>query len=100
MDNIKKTRQALAQAGIKGELAIKPVCKLSGGEQVRVKLSVLTKSPSNLLILDEPTNHLDVPAKKALKEALIDYPGAIILVSHEREFAGEVCNKIFDAKSK
>ena len=98
MDNIKKTRQSLAQAGIKGELAIKPLCKLSGGEQVRVKLSVLTKSPSSFLILDEPTNHLDVVAKKALKNALIRYPGAMILVSHEREFAGEICNKIFDAK--
>ena len=100
MDNIKNVRRALAQAGIKGELATKPLCKLSGGEQVRVKLSVLTKSPSNFLILDEPTNHLDVIAKKALKEALVDYPGAIILVSHEQGFAGEVCNKVFDAKRK
>ena len=100
MDNIKKTRQALAQAGIRGELALKPVSKLSGGEQVRVKLSVLTKSPSNLLILDEPTNHLDVVAKKALKDALVSYPGALILVSHEQEFASGICNKIFDAKRK
>ena len=100
MDNIKQVRQALAQAGIKGELASKPVVKLSGGEQVRVRLSVITKSPSNLLILDEPTNHLDVVAKKALQKALQEYPGAIILVSHEQEFASSVCNKVFDAKGK
>jgi len=100
MDNVKQVRQALAQVGIKGELASKPVVKLSGGEQVRVKLSVITKSPSNLLILDEPTNHLDVVAKKALSDALKEYPGALILVSHEQEFATQICNKIFDAKAK
>ena len=100
MDNAKQVRQALAQAGIKGETATKPIVKLSGGEQVRVRLSVLTKSASNFLILDEPTNHLDSIAKAALLNALKAYGGAIILVSHEREFAGEVCNKVFDAKGK
>ena len=99
-DNVKQVRQALAQSGIKGELASKPIGKLSGGEQVRVRLSVITKTPSNFLILDEPTNHLDVVAKKALAEAIIEYPGAVILVSHEREFASKICNKIFDAKAK
>ena len=100
MDNIKQVRQALSKVGIKGDLAAKPVVKLSGGEQVRVRLSVITKSPSNLLVLDEPTNHLDVVAKKALADALKEYPGAIILVSHEQEFASSVCNKVFDAKGK
>ena len=100
MDNIGKVRQALAGVGIKGELASKPIVKLSGGEQVRVRLSVITKTPSNLLVLDEPTNHLDVIAKKALLEALKNYPGAIILVSHEKEFAESLCNKVFDAKAK
>ena len=100
MDNVKQVRQALAQVGIKGDLASKPVVKLSGGEQVRVRLSVITKTSSNFLILDEPTNHLDVVAKKALAEALKEYPGAVILVSHEKEFAESVCNKIFDAKGK
>ena len=100
MDNVKQVRQALAAVGIKGELATKPLVKLSGGEQVRVKLSVLTKSPSNLLVLDEPTNHLDVVAKRALKKAIDEYDGAVILVSHEQEFASSVCNKVFDAKAK
>jgi ATPase subunit of ABC transporter with duplicated ATPase domains len=73
---------------------------MSGGEQVRVKLSVLCNTTSNCLILDEPTNHLDVKAKEALKKALIAYEGAIILVSHEQDFAKDVCNVIFDAKTK
>ena len=100
MDNAKQVRQALAQVGIKGDLATKPIVKLSGGEQVRVKLSLLMKTPSNLLILDEPTNHLDVVAKRALADALIKYQGTIILVSHEKEFAEKIANKVFDAKGK
>ena len=98
--NVKEQRQELAKVGLKGELASKSVCDMSGGEQVRVKLSVLCNTPSNVLILDEPTNHLDVKAKEALKEALIKYEGAIILVSHEQEFAKSICNVIFDAKTK
>lgn len=98
--NAKIQREELAKVGIKGELATKPLSKMSGGEQVRVKLSLLCNTPSNLLILDEPTNHLDVRAKEALKTALINYEGAIILVSHEQDFASSVCNMIFDAKSK
>ena len=73
---------------------------MSGGEQVRTKLAVLNNTPSNVLILDEPTNHLDVRAKNALKKALQEYEGAIILVSHEHDFASEICNVIFDAKGK
>ena len=67
---------------------------------VRAKLAVLSQYKSNLLILDEPTNHLDVRAKEALKKALIEYPGAIILVCHEEDFAMDVCTDIFDAKAK
>ncbi len=98
--NVKDQRSELAKVGLKGELATKPISTMSGGEQVRLKLSVLCNTPSNLLILDEPTNHLDVRAKDALKEALIKYEGAIILVSHEQDFAKDICNIIFDAKSK
>ena len=100
MMNPKNQRAALAQVGLKGELAIKPFKNMSGGEQVRAKLAVLSQYKSNLLILDEPTNHLDVRAKEALKKALIEYPGAIILVCHEEDFAMDVCTDIFDAKAK
>ncbi len=98
--NYKEQRAELAKVGLKGELATKLISNMSGGEQVRTKLSVLCNTPSNVLILDEPTNHLDVRAKESLKQALIKYEGAIILVSHEKDFAGEICNKIFDAKSR
>ncbi len=98
--NEKTKRAILARAGLKGELAVKPIKNMSGGEQVRCKLSVLTCLKSNFLILDEPTNHLDVRAKEALKKALLEYQGAIILVCHEEDFALSVCTEIFDAKGK
>ena len=98
--NIKEQRTELAKVGLKGDLATKPLSKMSGGEQVRAKLSILCNTSSNLLILDEPTNHLDIRAKEALKKALIEYEGAIILVCHEKEFASDICNIVFDAKSK
>lgn len=95
----KQVRAMLAKTGIKNDLAIKTLSELSGGEQVRVKLCVLTNKTTNVLILDEPTNHLDVRAKEALKQALIAYKGAILLVSHETEFAADICPKIFDVRA-
>lgn len=94
----KDVRSALAKVGIKGETASNPINTLSGGEQVRIKLAVLCNSKSNILILDEPTNHLDVRAKDALFKAIQEYPGAVILVSHEKQFAEPLCNKILDVK--
>lgn len=94
----KDLREKLSKAGIKNDLCTKPLHELSGGEQVRVKLCVLMQKTTNILILDEPTNHLDVRAKASLKKALLDYKGALILVSHEREFAEGLCDKIFDIK--
>lgn len=96
--NQKQQRNALSKVGIKGDLALKPISDLSGGEQVRIRISTLMNVTSNILILDEPTNHLDVRAKEVLKQALCDYKGAIVLVSHEREFAESVCNDIFDCR--
>lgn len=98
--NFKEVRSELAKVGLKGELATRPISSLSGGEQVRIKLACVNNSSSNMLILDEPTNHLDVRAKEKLKEALKKYDGAVILVSHEEDFAGEICDMILDAKSK
>lgn len=96
---VKQIRATLAKVGIKNELALKAINELSGGEQVRIKLCNLTNITTNILVLDEPTNHLDVRAKAALKTALINYKGAILLVSHEKEFAEEICTSIFDVKS-
>lgn len=96
--NIKDVRSELAKVGLTKELSTKPISLLSGGEQVRIKLLELSLRPSNIMILDEPTNHLDVLAKESLKEALLKYTGAIILVSHEKDFAGSICNDIFDVE--
>lgn len=94
--NTKDIRTQLGKVGIKNELATKPLCKLSGGEQVKVKLCGLMQNDSNLLILDEPTNHLDVMAKESLSKALQEYKGALILITHEKPFADSICNDVFD----
>ena len=82
--------------GLTQELATKPMFNLSGGEQVRIRLCKIMQKETNILILDEPTNHLDVNAKDRLFEALEKYEGAIILVSHEPQYAKRICDKVID----
>ena len=65
----------------------KRISVLSGGERARLKLARMLMRPSNVLILDEPTNHLDLPAIERLEAALADYPGALVIVSHDPVFA-------------
>lgn len=84
--NPREIRQALARCGLKQEHVLRKMSSLSGGEQAKVRLCKLMMTPGNWLILDEPTNHLDSDAKDALKEALIEFKGTIILVCHEKEF--------------
>ena len=79
-------RSVLAKAGIKGDLALKDMNQLSGGEQTRVRLALMTLKKSNVLILDEPTNHLDKVTKDSLFKAIEAFPGSVILVSHEKDF--------------
>ena len=83
---IKKVRQHLAQCGISSCHAGQEIGSLSGGEQCKVKLCLLTLKPCNFLIMDEPTNHLDAAAKEALKNALKDFTGTVLVVSHEENF--------------
>lgn len=74
----------------------KKVSALSGGEKTRLALCQLLLSPSNFLILDEPTNHLDIMSKNVLKQALINYEGTFIVVSHDRDFLHGLTNRIWD----
>lgn len=89
-----EVRSLLARCGIKAELALRPLKELSGGEEAKSRLCMLTLKKSNILVLDEPTNHLDKVAKAALKEAIIDYPGVVILVSHEKDFYKDIVDYI------
>ena len=79
-------RSILAKVGIKGELALKAMTELSGGQQTKVRLALMSMKKSNILVLDEPTNHLDLSSKAALWEAIDDFPGSVILVTHEDDF--------------
>lgn len=79
-------RSILASVGIKGDLAVKPMAQLSGGQQTKVRLALMTMKKSNILIFDEPTNHLDVLSKAELWEAIDKFPGSVILVTHEDDF--------------
>ncbi|HEY0627424.1 MAG TPA: ABC-F family ATP-binding cassette domain-containing protein [Allosphingosinicella sp.] len=77
-------RAQLGRFGFSGDKATTPTSKLSGGERARLALALITRDAPHLLILDEPTNHLDVDAREALVQALNDYDGAVILISHDR----------------
>lgn len=87
-------RSILGRLQMGGDAPLKQIATLSGGERSRVALAGLILNPANLLLLDEPTNHLDVASKQVLAEALKSFPGAAIIVSHDRAFVGAVANQI------
>ena len=87
-------RNALAVFLFKGEDVFKEIHKLSGGERARVELVKLMLKSVNLLIMDEPTNHLDIESREALENALSDYDGTMIMVSHDRYFINKLADRI------
>jgi len=88
-------RPVLGSFLFSGDDVYKKINILSGGEKTRVAFAKFLLSDANFLILDEPTNHLDIPSKEALFMALQDYPGTILLVTHDRFFMNELVNKVF-----
>ena len=93
-----KLRDILGAFLFKGEDIDKKVAVLSGGERSRLAMAKLILKPHNLLALDEPTNHMDIRSKDVLKQALINYDGTLIIVSHDRDFLDGLVNKIYEFK--
>ncbi len=93
-------RSTLSKFGFYGENVFKKVNSLSGGEKVRLKLFALIQNKCNFIILDEPTNHLDVFTKENLEEALSDYKGTLLFISHDRYFINKLANKILYVSNK
>ena len=91
-------RSLLGRFGLTNDSVFKEVSQISGGEKARLALALMIIRPSNLLILDEPTNHLDIPSKQMLEQALANYNGAALIVSHDRYFISKVANRIVEIK--
>lgn len=93
-------RNYLSRFKFYGEDVFKKVNKLSGGEKVRLMLSILMKEDINCMILDEPTNHIDIKTKEVLEEALESFDGTIIFISHDRFFLNKTASRIFEIEDK
>ena len=91
-----KVRSILGSFLFSGETVEKKVSMLSGGEKARLSLALLATDHDNTLLLDEPTNHLDIDSKEVLEEALIDYDGTLLFVSHDRYFINRIATNILE----
>lgn len=97
--NEKDVRTALSKCGLNSIHCRKQIKQLSGGEQSKIKICTLVLKPCNLLILDEPTNHLDVFAIDRLQEAIAEFKGTVIFVSHSKQFVNDVATKVISLEN-
>ncbi|WP_341759624.1 MULTISPECIES: ABC-F family ATP-binding cassette domain-containing protein [unclassified Candidatus Tisiphia] len=93
-ENDNTLRSILGQLLFRKDEVTKNILNLSGGEGARLLLAKIILEESNILVLDEPTNHLDIESKHMLKNSLINYPGTLILVTHDRDFASSIATRI------
>ena len=98
--SLTEIRSLLGQFMFKGDDVNKRVKMLSGGEKARVALCKMMLTPANLLLLDEPTNHLDITSKEVLEDAIQNFDGSILVISHDRYFMSQVANTIFSFEDK
>lgn len=95
-----EARRILSKFFFYGENVFKRASSLSGGEKVLLKLAILIQNEVNFLILDEPTNHIDIETREMLEEALLDFGGTLLFISHDRYFIQKIANKILKIENK
>jgi ATP-binding cassette subfamily F protein 3 len=89
-------RNLLGAFKFSGDEVEKKISVLSGGEKSRVVLATILARPVNFLVLDEPTNHLDIASREALLDAVKNFPGTVMIVSHDRHFLREITTRVFE----